>query len=440
MKKLLKYFTLLYLLNLNLYAQDNKLTLEQSIRIGMQNSKELKISESKIESNKAKIKEVKSQFFPQLKFNAGYLRQSNVDPYLIIIPFSPEPVQLSEVILNNYTFKLSLQQPIYTGSKLVSSRNSAEYSTASSELEFDNEKNNVAANIQIAFWNLYKAIQVKKITDNVLNQTEQHITDTKNFLINGLATTSDLLKLEVQNSNAKLQQLEAANNIELARVSFNRILGLPLDSKTGIMQDEVIYEQKQFELSSLTNEALGNRIELKSLDYKLRSASENISVVKSAYYPLISLISNYYYANPNLRIQPPEDVFHGTWDVGVNLSWDVWNWGNTSAQVRQAEQTFVQGKINYEQLKESIELEVNQNYLNASYLEERIAVSKTAVEQAKDNYKVTKEKYDVQLATSTEIVDAETSLFQAETNYTNAVVDYRISLVRLYRSVGKKLY
>ena len=206
------------------------------------------------------------------------------------------------------------------------------------------------------------------------------------------------------------------------------------------MQDEISFEPKALDLNSLTNEALGNRIELRSLDYKIRSASENISVVKSGYYPLISLISNYYYANPNLRIQPPEDVFHGTWDVGVNLSWDVWNWGYTKAQVRQAEQTYVQGKINYEQLKESIELEVNQNYLNSVYLDERIAVSKKAVEQAKDNYKVTLEKYNVQLATSTEVVDAEIALFQAETNYTNAIVDYRISMIKLNRSIGKRLY
>lgn len=439
-KKILLIFCILIFINLKLTAQNNKLTLEQSIEISFQNSKDLKISESKITSNKAKIKETKSLFLPQLKFNAGYLRQSNVDPYFIIIPFSAQPLQLSEVILNNYTFRLSMQQPLYTGGKLLSSKNSAEFIETSSELDFNNEKNILASNVQVSYWNFYKTIQVKKITDNTVSQTEQHITDTKNFLINGLATTSDLLKLEVQNSNAKLQQLEAANNIELARVSFNRILGIPLDTKTEPDQDEVNFEPIEMNLLSLTNEALNNRIELKSLDYKLKSANENISVIKSSYYPLVSLIGNYYYQNPNLRIQPPVDVFNSTWDVGVNLSWDVWNWGNTSSQVRQAEQTYVQGKINYEQLKESIELEVSQNYLNANYLKERIDVSSKAVEQAKDNYKVTKDKYEVQLATSTDIVDAETSLFQAETNYTNAIVDYRIALIKLYKSIGKKLY
>lgn len=440
MKKILIIISALFFSCIKLYSQENKLTLEQSVRIGIENSKDLQISQSKIVSNKAKIKEANSLLLPQLKLNAGYLRQSEVDPYVIIIPFSPEPVQLSEIILNNYSVILSLRQPIYTGGRLLSTKKSAEFITTSSELDFNNEKNNLASNVQIAFWNFYKALQVKKIADSIVAQSEQHIVDTKNFLINGLATTSDVLKLEVQNSNAKLQQLEAANNIELSRVSFNRILGLPLDSRTQIDEEEIVFLPEEYNLANLTKEALDNRIELKSLDYKLKSASKNISAIKSSYYPLISLFSNYYYQNPNLRIQPPEDVFHSTWDVGINLSWDVWNWGNTSAQVTQAEQTYVQGKVNYEQLKESIELEVNQNYLNAAYLKERIEVSEKAVQQAKDNYRITKEKYDVQLATSTDIVDAETSLFQAETNYTNAVTDYRIAVIKLYKSIGKKLY
>jgi outer membrane protein TolC len=440
MKRVLISLSVLLLICKIANAQSNRLSLEESVKTGIENSKDLKISESKITGNKAKVQETKSLFLPQLKLNAGYLRQSNVDPYFIIIPFSAEPLQLSEVILNNYSFVLSLRQPLYTGGKLVSSKSAAENTTVSSELDYSNEKNNIAANVSIAFWNYYKALQVKKIADNTLLQTEKHITDTKNFLINGLATTSDLLKLEVQNSNAKLQQLEAANNIELARVAFNRILGLPLDSKTEIDQDELRFDAERFDLASLTSEAMDNRIELKSLDFKLKAASKNISAVKSAYLPLVSLFSNYYLQNPNLRIQPPVDEFNSTWDVGVSLSWDVWNWGNTSSQVTQAEQIYVQGKINYDQLQETIELEVNQNYLNVVYLSERIDVSEKAVEQAKDNYRINTEKYNVQLATSTDIVDAETALFQAQTNYTNAIVDYRIALIKLYRSVGKRLY
>lgn len=421
-------------------GQNLNLTPEESVRISFQNSNDLKISQSKITSSKAKISEVKSQFLPQLRLNAGYLRQSNVDPYLIIIPFSPEPVQLSEVILNNYSVVLSLRQTLYSGGKLLSLRDLAQLTSQSEELDFNVAENDLAAKVLNAYWNYYKALQIKKTTDEIVLQTEQHIIDTRNFMINGLATNSDVLKLEVQNSNAKLQQLEAANNIELARVSFNKILGIPLDSKTDINPGELNFITDNLDLNALTKEAMENRDELKSLEYRIKASDENISAVKSGYYPYVSLYGNVYYQNPNLRIQPPVDEFNTTWDVGVSLSWDLWNWGNTSSQVRQAEETYKQGKITYDQLKDNINLEVNQNYLNVVYLEERIKVSKKNIELAEDSYRVITEKYNVQLATSTEITDAETSLFQAKINYIAAVVDYKIALIKLNRSTGNKLY
>ncbi|HMQ68426.1 MAG TPA: TolC family protein [Ignavibacteria bacterium] len=440
MKFFLNVFLIFILSFGNTSAQNLNLTPEESIRISFQNSNDLKISKSKILSGKAKISEVKSQFLPQLRLNAGYLRQSKVDPYLIIIPFSPEPVQLSEVILNNYSLVLSLRQTLYSGGKLLSLRDLAELTSQSEELDFNVAENDLASRVLNAYWNYYKALQIKKTTDEIVLQTEQHIIDTRNFMINGLATSSDVLKLEVQNSNAKLQQLEAANNIELARVSFNKILGIPLDSRTEINPGELNFVTDNLDLNVLTKEAMDNRDELKSLEYRIKASDENISAVKSGYYPYVALYGNFYYQNPNLRIQPPVDEFNATWDVGVSLSWDLWNWGNTSSQVRQAEETYKQGKITYDQLKDNINLEVNQNYLNVVYLEERIKASQKNIELAQDNYKVITEKYNVQLATSTEITDAETSLFQAKTNYITAIVDYKIALIKLNRSTGNKLY
>lgn len=421
-------------------AQTTILTLEESISEGIKNSKELKTAESRIISNKAKVSEVKSQFLPQLKFNAGYTRLSNVDPYLIIIPFSAAPLQLSEILLNNYNFRLTLQQQVFTGFKLSSLKQSAEYTTSSSETDYDNEMNKVAESVQISFWNYYKSKLIKNLAEENLKQTEEHIVNTKNLMMNGLATTSDLLKLEVQNSNAKLYLLEAENNSELARVAFNKSIGYPLDQKTDVKSETPEISDSDFILKDLTSEALNNRGEIKSMDFKLKSISENIKSVKSPFYPSVYLGANYYYSNPNLRIQPPVDKFDATWDASVTLSWDVWNWGYTSAQVTQAEQTLNQSKTNLAQLNESIEYEVNQNYLNIKYLKEKIEVSKKTIEQAEESYRVTMEKYNVQLATGTDIVDAETSLYQAKTGYTNALIDYRIAFVKLYRSVGRKLY
>lgn len=421
-------------------AQTRVFTIEESIATGIENSNELKVSQSKIISSKAKVNEVKSQYYPQLKFNASYLRQSYVDPYLIIVPFSETPLQISEVLLNNYNFRLSLQQQIFTGFKLSSLKNSGEFAVKSSESEYNNEKNNVASAVLIAYWNYYKTKFLKKTADDNLALTEKHLRDTRNFLINGLATKSDLLKMEVQNSNAKLQQLEADNNTELARISFNKVLGLNLEENTDIETDIPEPVTESLNLEDLLNEAYGSRSELKAMNYKLKSLQENINSVKSQYYPSVYLGANFYYANPNLRIQPPHNEFDETWDAGITLSWDVFNWGYTSSQVSQSQQIYNQNKTGYDQLKDNISLEVNQNYYNVNYLKERISVSRKAVEQAEENYRVIQEKYNQQLSTSTDLVDAENSLLQAKTNLIITVTDYRISVVKLYRSTGRKLY
>lgn len=438
--KIFFLFIIIFFYGSNITAQTRVFTIEESIATALKNSNELKISQSKIISNNAKVSEVKSQYYPQLKFNASYLRQSYVDPYLIIVPFSQTPLQISEVLLNNYNFRLSLQQQIFTGFKLSSLKNSGEYAAKSSESEYDNEKNNVASAVLISYWNYYKAKYLKKTADDNLTQTEIHLKDTRNFLINGLATKSDLLKIEVQNSNAKLQQLEAANNTELARISFNKILGLKLDEDTDIETDIPDPITESLNLDELLNEAYGSRAELKALNYKLKSLQENINSVKSQYYPSVYLGANFYYANPNLRIQPPHDEFDETWDAGITLSWDVFNWGYTSSQVTQSQQIYNQNKAGYDQLKDNISLEVNQNFYNVNYLKERISLSKKAVEQAEENYRVTREKYNQQLSTSTDLVDAENSLLQAKTNLIVTFTDYRISIVKLYRSTGRKLY
>ena len=359
---------------------------------------------------------------------------------MIKLPFSPVPVQISDAIVNSYSFRLSLTQPLFTGNRLTSLRNSGSFAEKASEEDFIIEKNNIAANVRIAYWSFYKAKLIKKISDENVSMSELHVADTRNFMNNGLATRSDLLKLEVQLSNAKLQFLEASNNLELSKITFNKTLGIPLETKSEIEISNQEFTFESPDLKQLLNEAFNNRSELKSSAYRIKSFESNVTAAKSGYYPYVYLGAGYNLANPNSRIQPQVNRFDGTWDAGIFLSWDFWNWGSTSAQVIQNEQTLIQGKLSRAQLMESIELEVNQNYLNLNFLKEKAEVSNLTTGQSEENYRVIREKYNAQLATSTELADAETLLFQAKTNYANAVADYRIALIKLYKSAGRKLY
>lgn len=437
MKKIL----MLILFTGSLFAQERVLTLKESLEIGLQNSKDLKISQSRINYSEAKLSEINSQFLPQFKLFGNYTRLSdNIPAFEVTMPFSPNPIRISEPLYNNYTFKLGFTQPLFTGFKLLSSRSAAKYNLQASESDYSKEQNETAFNIYNAYWNFYKAEEVRNVIAQSLQQIDTHLKDTRNFYDQGLVSNNDLLKLEVQYSNTQLMLIEAENNLKIARIAFNKALGIDLDTQTKVAATEKSMSFVNYDLSEILSEALNNRHELKSLAYKVEAGKEGITAAQSSLFPSVYLTGNYYYSNPNPRFLPAKDEFNYNWDVGVTLSWDVWNWGLTSSQISQAEQTKIQLETNYDQLKENIQMEVHSNYLNLLKTEEKVKVNKIALEQAEENYRTTAEKYNLQLASSTDLIDAETLKLQAETNLKTAEVDYQIAKVRLEKSLGRIIY
>lgn len=424
-----------------LYPQAQKLTLQESIELGLKNSKDLRISQSKLKSSDEKVSEVNSMFLPQLKLMANYTRLSdNVPPFEVTTPFSPMPIKISDPVLDNYNVRLSLQQPLFTGFKLLSSKKAAGYNFNAAESDYSKEMNEAALNIHNAFWNYYRAEEVRNLLEKSLVQIENHLKDTKNFLENGLVTQNDYLKLQVQYSNTKLQLIEAENNLEVARAVFNKALGLPLELKTIISVDELKAQSAEHNLEDLVKEAKQNRDEIESLAFRLKAAEANINAARSGWFPSIYLTGNYYYSNPNARFQPLADQWNDAWDVGVTLSWDIWDWGLTSSRTTQAEELSVQTQASLEKLNDNIEVEVYQSYLNLIKSQEKVDVSKLSLEQSSENYRITSEKYNEQLATSTDLIDAEVSELQAATNLTTSLIEYNLAKVKLEKAVGRRIY
>ncbi len=434
---------IVFLLTANTFAQNQPakvFTLDQCIALGIENSKELKIAKSKMIGSEAKINEVGSQLLPQLKFQASYMRLSNIPPFEVSLPIFPQPIQISPVILDSYNLKLSLQQPLFTGLRLWSLKSAAKNNYDASKSEYQKDLNDAAFKIQKAFWNYYKAEQIKKLIEEDLKLTQKHLDDTRNFLQNELATRNDVLKLEVQFSTTKLQLIDAENNIDIARSNLNKLLGLPLEANTGIDAGEIDTSFSNYSLDKLIKQTKESREDLKSLEYRVQASEKGITAANSGWYPSVYLVGDYYYSKPNQRIIPAENKFRDTWDIGVSLQWDLWNWGYTSSQSTQAEQQKIQTETALSQFNDAAELEVYQALLTYERANDKIKVSRLAVEQADENSRITIEKYDQQLASSTDLIDAEVSLLQTKTSLTTSLVDYQLARVGLMKAIGKRIY
>jgi outer membrane protein len=436
MKKIL--ISIIFLPALVFSQEKRALAIEQAIQIGLENSRVLHISSMKVVAADARSSEANAARLPSLKLQAGYARLSEIDPFAVSLPFLPSPVIISPIVLNNYMTRLSLQQPLFTGFKLEKSAAAAEYSAEAASNDFAKDKLDLAFNIKSAYWNLYKAREIRRVVDENVELMKAHLGDVQNMMAQGLVTKNEMLKVQVQLSSSQLAQIDASNSVTIAMMTLNNLIGWPIETKidlTSAIQPEAMGLQ---ELTEITQQAIATRADLRAAAMRVQAGEASVTATKGSWYPQVSLYGNYYYSRPNPRILPTKDEFKDTWDFGVNLSFDIWNWNMTKYQSDQAEATLTQSREAFLELRDAIVLEVNQSYLMLLQSKDKVSVAGTGVQQAEENYRITKNKFTSGTASNTDLLDAEVALLQAKVNRTSSLVDYELAQARLMKAVGRE--
>ena len=422
------------------------LTIEQAIQTGLENSKMLHTSQFRLRAADARAGEASTLGLPSLKFNGVYSRLSDVPPQAVTLPassfgpgFPPADVAmtLSPTILNNYTLRATLQQPLFTGGKISGAIDAAAYNAKASEHDLQKDKADVIYNIKAAYWNLYRALEFKKVVDQNVAQMKSHSTDAEGLLRQGLLTTNDVMKVQIQLSDARVRQIDADNNVTVAMYVLNNTIGLPLQTVIALESTIKIDGRQWEEVGTLVRQAMEKRPEIKGMGARVRAGEAGLTSARGAWWPQIFMLGNYNYLRPNQRYFPVTDNFKGTWDVSVSVSLDVWNWWQAGYQTAQAQAQLAQAKEGLSMAMDGIMLEVTQSSLGIQRAKERKAVSEEGVRQAEENYRIMVGKYKQGLAANSELLDAEVALLQAKLNLTQSLVDYELAIAQLSRAIGE---
>lgn len=415
--------------------QKLSLTVDQAVQTGLENSKGLKSSQFKVIAAEAKTDEAGALGLPSLKLNAVYTRLSDLPSSSLTTPFGQ--FEISPTILDNYTVRATVQQPLFTGGKISGAGDIADHSYEAAKQDFSKDKAELIYGIKSAYWNLYRANEFKKMVNENVAQIRAHAVDAENMMKQGLLTNNDLLKVQVQLSDALVRQIDAKNNVTLSMLGLNNILGLPLATEIEIASTLESKLTSTTEMQSLVKKAVENRPEILGMNARIKASESNLSIARSGWYPQVFLVGNYNYLRPNQRVFPSKDEFKGTWDVSISLSYDLWNWNTSGSQSAQAEAQLSQTEQALSQLKDGVSLEVTQSYLAVNQAKERADVAKKGVEQAEENYRVTNERYKKGLNVNSDLLDSEVALLSAKLNYTQSLVDYELAAARLTKSVGE---
>ncbi|MDE1192895.1 MAG: TolC family protein [Arachidicoccus sp.] len=425
-----------------LHAQqkDTLIRLSDAIQLGLNNSKQLKTDNAKVEQALANVTISKNAQLPNLSVSGAYyyLTKPNIN-------LSPDLKSNDDnsgddnssggsSIPNIHQAvygMLSANVPIFQGGKIVNQIKSDQYLAEATKLDVNNNKEQVIQNTIEAYCNLYKAISTVKLVQENLVTEKQRVKDFQNMEANGIIARNDLLKAELQESNVELSLIEAENNRKIANYNFNIMLGLQDSTIIDVDSSDIINNPEIPSLAELESLSKSNRFDYLALLNREKSAEYNTKVVKGNQYPSLSFTGGYIAADI-----PKALSIYNVVQVGVGLNYDLSSLYKNNAKVRQAKSQEAILKASEEQLNDNIHSQIYTAYNNYFEALKKIDVYKIAIEQAEENYRITKNKYDNSLETTTNLLDADVALLQAKINYEYARADVAVSYNKIYETIG----
>ncbi len=337
-----------------------------------------------------------------------------------------------------YNWKVYVTQPIFYGGRLWNSYKAAKLDVDISNLMMIQQANELVRHVKNLYFDLLAALKLQDEAEAAHNRLKAHLADAEAFYKAGLRTKNDFLQSKVELAKGKENLIKARHNVDLAKARLNLVMQRPLSDEI-IPSDKLKYSESNYDLDQLYSLALEQRPEIQAGLLAIKKAERKKNVAKAKFWPQLNLTGAYERIGdtPLMRENPFGDTEQVT--LLVKASWELWNWGQTNDQTRAAGTELALAKTALNDVKEKILFEVREAFLRLKEAEEALKVAESALEHAEENYKLYNERYRQQLATSTDVIDAQTLLTQAKSRYFISVAQYAKAKANLQYATGDEI-
>ncbi|GAA0560156.1 TolC family protein [Chitinophaga japonensis] len=417
-------------------AQDSRsLTLHDAIALSLKNSKQLQLNRTKITEATNAVKDANAQQLPEASLSGSYLRvnRPNINMKMESDGNSGGGSTTPDVSQLAYGMA-TVSVPLFSGFRIQAGKESARYLAQAAKLDADRDREEVIQNTIAAYSNLYKATVAVNLVRENLKQSQQRVADFTNMEKNGILARNDLLKAQLQQSNIEVALTQAESDLKIARINMNIMLGLPED--TGLELDTNFLAQAVAgadgrSVTEWEQLALQKRKDAASLQAHEKAAFAGIKSAKADYFPSLALTGGYVAADIPEVLTVTNAV-----NVGIGLKYNLSSLWKAGSRVENAKNQLHAVQINEAMLTDDIHLQVNRAYENYVVSRKKIDMYQKAIEQADENYRITKNKHDNSLATTTDLLEADVADLQAKLNYTSAKADAVVAYNKLLETAG----
>ena len=406
------------------------LTLEEAVARGLRHSARLAELEARgagaaaAEAGRAAAK------LPILSAQAGYTRTNHVEEFLIATPGQPSRVLYPDVP-NNYRTRIDLQWPIYTAGRADALERAARAESGAAGEDLAAARADLVFEITRAFWALVTAREAEQVLARSLERFDLHLRDLQARLDQGLISPHELLSAEAHRSRQRLSSIEAGANRARAEADMQRLIGGSADPIVPV----------EPAASAANTQAPGgavSRPERRALEQRLAAAREREQAIVATGRPQLFVAGGYDYARPNPRIFPRTDRWDDSWDASINLSWALWDAGRRGAERAEAMAASRAVEARILEFDRQTGFEVQSRSLDLEAARAAVSAAADGVRSAVEARRVLGERYRTGVATSTEVVDAEIAVLQAELDRTRATASVHVAEAALARATGRR--
>jgi outer membrane protein TolC len=406
-------------------ASAEVLTLKDGLRLATENSRLIRIAEQEESVASADTKIAKSNLLPEIttSFSESQLAYR---PGAI---FGALSVPTQEQ--NFFAYSLDVQQTLYDFKGNASRYHAKQAIVNTKKLDTERIRNLVAIDFALAYLDALQSEKMILVAEKEVERLTSHFERAKALFEEGVITKNDLLQAEVRISDAKQRLLTARNTRAMASARLNNLLARSLKSGVEVKDiegapPEILIEDRE----DAWKIAEANRPEIRIVDETLQSLGFEAEYRRAQYYPKFFLGGGYDYVDNRFQIH------QGNWSVILGMHMSLYNGGKTAGELEKIKGRKLGLLEQRKKLIDDIQLQIEQSVLAFENAKERVSVTRDAVQQGEENWRINKVKYEEGAGTATDVLDAVTLLTVAETNYYQSLYDLRKAEAALLYAVG----
>lgn len=421
-------------------SETHSFTAREAVDYALKNAVQVKNALVDIQLQEQQNKQVTSAALPQINGTVSFVDYLSIPTQLVPAEFAGGtpgtffPIKFGTKYSG--TYGANLQQILFDGQVFVGLQ-ARKAAIQNAVLTSEVTKQQIKANVYKIYYQLAVAKRQIGTIDANIATYEKLLHDTKVIYQNGFAEKLDVDKVQVQLSNLETQKLKAQNQIDAGKEGLKFLMNIPQQDslyltdtlsdeeiKSGILDADYNYENRK--------------------EYQLLENSIDLGKYNVKRYQLSKIPKLTFSANINQNAQRTKFTFfkgsepwYTTSFINFTLNIPIFDGGSHNANIATARLNLQKMNNSLEQLKSSIDNDVNQARINMKSAILTMDAQKKNIQLAESVYNSTKLKYDQGVGSNQEISTAHADLVTAQNNYYSSIYDAIIAKIDYLTATGK---